>query len=63
MLTCTDTHSAKFHFEECLVELPENCSDVLRTAPHGPICNTNEFVRSGMSLGRTQDINLFIIHK
>ena len=34
-----------------------------RDVPYGPICNAKGRICSGTSLGRTQDVNLTIIHK
>ena len=42
---------------------PKKCPDVLSTSPSGPICNAKGRIRSGVSLGPTQDVNLTIIHK
>ena len=44
-------------------DVPEKRIDVLRTFPYGPICNAKGRIRSGISLRRTQDVNLPIIHK
>ena len=44
-------------------DVPEKCPDVLRTSPYGPICNAKGRIRSGTSLGCTQDVNLTIIHE
>ena len=44
-------------------DVPEKRPDVLRTSPCGPICNAKGRILSGTSLGRTQDVNLTIIHK
>ena len=43
-----------------LEDVPKRRPDVLRTSPYDPICNA---IRSGASLGRSQDINLIIIDK
>ena len=44
-------------------DVPKKHPDVLRTSLYGPICNTKGRIWSGTSLGRTQDVNLTIIHK
>ena len=44
-------------------DIPEKRSDVLRTSPYRPICNAKGRILSRTSLGRTQDVNLTIIHK
>ena len=56
------SHSAKWRPEDVL-RTPEKRSDVLRTSPYGPMCNTKGPILSGTSLGRNQDGNLTIIHK
>ena len=53
------THSAKL----CPEGVPEKRPDALRTCPYGPICNAKERILIVTSLGRTQDINLTIIHE
>ena len=37
-------------------EIPKKRPDVLRTSLYGPICNAMGSIRSGMSLGRIQDV-------
>ena len=37
--------------------------DVLRMSPYGPICSAKGRIYRGTSLGRTQGVNLTIIHK
>ena len=44
-------------------DVPKKHPDVIRTSPYGPICNTKGGICSGKSLGRTQNINLTIIHQ
>ena len=44
-------------------DVPKKHPDVIRTSPYGPICHTKGGICSGKSLGRTQDINLTIIHQ
>ena len=44
-------------------DVPKKRPDVLRTSPYGPICKAKGRICSGTSLGRTQDVNLTIIHK
>ena len=41
----------------------EKRPDVLRTSLYGPICNSKRRICSATSMGRTQDVNLTIIHK
>ena len=53
------THSAKL----CHEGVPEKRPDALRTCPCGPICNAKERILIVTSLGRTQGINLTIIHE
>ena len=43
--------------------IPEKRSDVFRTSIYGPICKVEGPIRSGKSLGCTQDVNFTIIHK
>ena len=45
------------------MDVPENCPDVLRTSPYGPICNAKGRNDSRKSVGRPQDVNVTIIHK
>ena len=44
-------------------DIPEKGLDVLRTSSYGPICNAKGRIHSGASFGRTQEVNLTIIHK
>ena len=53
------THSAKLRPEDVLKTSLKNAL----TFPYGPMCNTKGRIYSGTSLGRTQDVNLTIIHK
>ena len=46
----------KSAFQRHPEEAPEKRPDVLRTSLYGPICNTMGSIRSGMSLGRIQDV-------
>ena len=43
--------------------VPEKHPDVLRKSPYCPIYNAKGRIRSGTSLGLTQNVNLTIIHK
>ena len=55
-------HSAKLRPEDVLRTSPKKRPDVLRTCPNGPICKAKGRICSGTSFGRTQDVNLNIIH-
>ena len=44
-------------------DFPKKRPDVLRMSPYGPIYNTKGRIFSGTSLGRTEDVNLTIIHE
>ena len=44
-------------------DVPRRHPDVLRTSLLGPICNAKGIIRSGLPLGRTQDVISTIIHK
>ena len=53
----------KITFQKRPEDVPENRSDVLRTLPYGAICNVKGCIPSRTTLGRTEDVNLTIIHK
>ena len=44
-------------------DVPKKRPDILRTSPYGPMCNAKGRMCSETSLGRTQGVNLTIIHK
>ena len=46
----------KTAFQERPEEVHEKRPNVLRTSLYGPICNAMGSIRSGMSLGRIQDV-------
>ena len=57
------THSAKLRPEDVRKTPRKKRPNVIRKSPYGPICNAMRRICSRTSLGRTQNVNLTIIHK
>ena len=54
---------SKLRPKDVLKTSPKNVLTSSVHSPYGPICNAKGRICSGASLGRTQDVNLTIIHK